>query len=458
MRKVSVRMRLTIWYGGVLAVVLLAFGASVFFVMRHQLLERIDGGLAEEMADVVGEVQRATNQEDMLAWLNRRFGHHPGFDFQITAEDGQRVFSNARLGQRRLPIASSVAADRNGFTSERLDDRGNWRIVYRRVTGPEGPLVVLVARSQESYDHEMGELLAVLLTTGLVTLIAALSGGYLLARRALVPVERMTAAANRIGVRQLDLRLDVANPHDELGRLAQTINGMLDRLERSFREMQRFTADASHELRTPISIVRTEAEVALSKPIGESEKHELLGNILEECERLTWITDQLLTLSREDAGIGQCKREPLNLSAMAAEVADTMRTLAEAKRQKLVTHLDEAATVSGDAERLRHVVYNLLDNAIKYTPENGRVELAVQRNGSAVRLCVHDTGSGIPAEHLPHVFERFYRVDKARTRAAGGAGLGLSIVESIANAHGGRVEITSQAGKGTTCVVSLPIA
>jgi heavy metal sensor kinase len=266
----------------------------------------------------------------------------------------------------------------------------------------------------------------------------------------------MTSAANKIDARGLDQRLEIANREDELGRLAQTLNHMLDRLQRSFSQMQQFTADASHELRTPLTVIRTEAEVGLQKPLSEGETEELLANILEECQRLTWITDQLLTLSREDAGIIQPSRERVDLSTLVRDVAETMRPIAEGRGQQLTVSGNGAAITSGDSVRLRHVIYNLVDNAIKYTPANGRVELAIQTLPNTVQLSVEDTGVGIAPEHLPHVFERFYRVDKSRSRAEGGAGLGLSIVQSIVQAHGGQVQIESQPGSGTRCTVQLP--
>jgi two-component system heavy metal sensor histidine kinase CusS len=409
------------------------------------------------LADVVGEVERATDGQNMLSWLNRRFGGHEGFDFQVTDKRGERVFSNPRLGKYRLPVpAIETASDQPGLHTQQLAGLGWYRIVSRKVTGPEGPVLVQVARSLDGFDHELSELLAVLVTLGPLVVGLALTGGYLLARRVLAPVEQIATAANQIDARRLGERIDVPKPDDELGKLAGTLNVMFDRLERSFKEMQRFTADASHELRTPIAVIRAEAEVALSKPLADPEKQELLGSILEECHRLTWITDQLLTLSREDAGIAQNPREFVDLSRLAAEAADTMRPLAEAKELQLRTVFTGQSFVHGDPVRLRHVIYNLLDNAIKYTAEGGSVELAVTQSNGSVRLHVSDTGIGIAEEHLPHVFERFYRADKARSRAAGGTGLGLSIVQSIVAAHGGNVEVTSAPGEGTRFVVEIP--
>jgi len=456
MTNLSIRMRLTLWYGGVLAVVFVVFSAVVFFTMRHQMLSRIDHGLDEEMADVVSEAERAASRAEMMEWLDRRFGQHQGFDFRITTTDGNRVFSNERLGDEQMPVPASLAKDRDVFETHGRASAPRWRIVTRKVDGPEGTLIVQISRSLEFYDHEAGELLLVLLLTGPLTLLVAIGGGYFLAQRAIAPVDRMTETANRIEAKHLRQRIAVANDQDELGRLAATLNGMLDRLEKAFREIQRFTADASHELRTPIALIRTEAEVALNQPVNDDEKQNLLSNILEECERLTSITEQLLTLSREDAGVTQFRREPVDIAGLASDVAETMRPLANAKSLDLTVAINGVAVVAGDADRLKQVVYNLVDNAIKYTQQAGRVELTVRCAGDTIELAVRDTGVGISSEHLPHVFERFYRVDKARTRAEGGTGLGLSIAESIVVAHGGRVDISSSPGEGTSAKVVLP--
>jgi heavy metal sensor kinase len=277
-----------------------------------------------------------------------------------------------------------------------------------------------------------------------------------MARKALAPVEQLHRLTEEITADRLDRRLPVANAGDELGHLAQTINAMIGRLERSFAEVRRFTADASHELRTPLTAIRTEAEVALDRPLTVEAHQQLLGSILEECERLTRLTDQLLALSREDAGPARPTREPIDLTSLLDGVVETMRPLAEAKGLHLYLTRESGVQVYGEETRLREVFYNLLDNAIKYTPEGGKVEVELSRQGQAAVVRLRDTGIGIPEEHLPRVFDRFYRVDKARSREQGGTGLGLSIAQAIVTAHGGRIDLASAPGQGTTCTVTLP--
>jgi heavy metal sensor kinase len=279
---------------------------------------------------------------------------------------------------------------------------------------------------------------------------------YLLARKALAPVKQLHRLSEQITAESLNRRLPVANPEDELGRLSQTINAMIGRLERSFAEIRRFTADASHELRTPLTAIRTEAEVAIGKSLSIADYQHLLGSILEECERLTRLTDQLLMLSREDAGSARPVCEPLDLTALLENVVDTMRPLADAKGLNLQSKANGVIRINGDDARLRQVFYNLLDNAIKYTAQGGQIDICLEKKDRAAIVTLHDTGIGIPPEHLPRVFDRFYRVDPARSREQGGTGLGLSIAKTIIMAHGGKIELTSVPDHGTTCAVTLP--
>jgi heavy metal sensor kinase len=285
----------------------------------------------------------------------------------------------------------------------------------------------------------------------------AVGGGYFLARRALAPVSLLRRRTDEITADRLDRRLPVPNPRDELGLLAGTINEMIARLERSFAEVRRFTADASHELRTPLAVIRSEAEIALGRNSVPPEQQARLGSILEECDRLARLTDQLLALAREDAGVSRQAHKRLDLAALAAGTAETMRPLAEAGGVRLHAGSTLPVWVEGDEARLRQVFFNLLDNAIKYTPGGGEVEVRVGAADGRAVATVRDTGEGIPAEHLPRVFDRFYRVDRARSRERGGTGLGLSIARSVVTAHGGSIELDSAPGRGTTARVLLPL-
>jgi heavy metal sensor kinase len=454
MKRLSIRWKLTLWYGGVLAVVLTAFGTAVFLVLRHNSLARIDRGLAEELADVRSEVERADDPATLRGWLDRRFARHEGFDFQITRPGGERFFVNPRLADKHLPVPPSDPSAAPRYENVELPDEEEWRVVSVRVSGPDGPLIVQVARSLGPYRHELGELLLALLLTGPAALLGAVGGGYFLARRALGPVDRMTRAANEITADRLDRRIDVANSDDELGQLARTLNGMFGRLERSFAEMRRFTADAAHELRTPLAVIHNEAEVALRLPRTADEYAGVLADVLEETDRLTRMADQLLFLSRQDAGLHPAPRKMVPVDALLEEVVGHMRMVAQAKGVTLSLDRPAPCVVSADAGQLRRVFYNLLDNAIKYTGPPGRVTVRSHVEGERLCVSVDDTGVGIPPEHLPRVFDRFYRVDPSRTGE--GVGLGLSICESIVKGLGGDIRIDSTLGRGTTVVVEFP--
>jgi heavy metal sensor kinase len=317
-------------------------------------------------------------------------------------------------------------------------------------------VVAQVAATLTPVDHELAELLAVLLLTGPLALAGALGGGYLLARTALAPVDRMAAAADQITATKLDQRLEVPNPDDELGRLARTLNGMIARLERSFGEIRRFTADAAHELRTPLAVMRNAAEVVLRAPRDPEQYRRVLEEMLEEIARLTGLAEQLLFLCRGDAGLVPSVRRPVRLGEVIAEVAEPMQAVAGARG--LTLHVGDLTpcVVQGDEDQLRRLLFNLLDNAIKYTPAGGTITVRSACPDGQVLVEVTDTGIGIAAEHLPHLFERFYQVDPARSRETNGTGLGLAICRSIAEAHGGRIAVESTVGRGTRVTLTLP--
>jgi heavy metal sensor kinase len=410
-----------------------------------------------ESAEVEQEIGRARDGELLKTWLERRFAHHPGFDIQVCTAQGDPVFRSERIGDSGLPVPSAPPAPGETLFLDRNLDRGRFHISHRGVLGPDGPLVVQVAGSLAQNDHELGELLTVLWLAGPLALAFALVGGYFLARRALSPVDRMTVEAGAITAAHLDIRLQVGNHGDELDRLAQTLNGMIARLERSFEETRRFTADAAHELRTPLAVIHNAAEVALSSPHNEEENRRFFEDILEEEEHLKRLTEQLLFLCREDAGLLPEVRQSVSLDAIVRQAAEPMGELAAANGLTLAVGSLSTCQVVGDSDGLRRLLFNLLDNAIKYTPVGGKVEIGCEcRNGSA-ELIVADTGIGIPPEHIPHIFERFYRVDPARSREAGGTGLGLSICQVIAKSHGGTMRLESDAAKGTRVVVTLPL-
>jgi heavy metal sensor kinase len=329
-------------------------------------------------------------------------------------------------------------------------------MINRTITARGVPLLVQAAVSLNENNQQLGELLTILFLAGPLAVGCTLGGGYLLARKALAPVDRMAATADEITATRLDRRLKAPNPDDELGRLARTLNGMIARLERSFEEVRRFTADAAHELRTPLSILRNEAEVALRVPRDSEQYRTSLEEMLEEIEHMSRLSEALLFLFKEDSGLGAQPREILALDQLARKTADHMRVVATERQQELTLVNLTPCFVLGDGEQICRLLYNLLDNAIKFTPEGGTIEIGVEYHKHQARVIVSDTGIGIAPEHLPHIFDRFYRADSARSPRIGGNGLGLSICKSIAEAHRGTVDVESEPEKGTRVVLTLP--
>jgi heavy metal sensor kinase len=291
-----------------------------------------------------------------------------------------------------------------------------------------------------------------------LTLLLASAGGLFLAGRALGPIDRITRAAAAIGAEDLSRRLEFRGSHDEIGRLAATFDRMLDRLDAAFRRQRQFTADASHELRTPLAVLASQIDVALERPRATEEYQQLLVSLREDTAQMGRLLGELLTLARADAGQQLLSRERLELGELVQNVVSTMQPLATQRGVQLAEDVRVQAVVDGDQTRLSQLLLNLVDNGLRYTPAGGKVCVSVEREGAWDVIKVADTGQGIASEHVPHVFERFYRADPSRARSDGGAGLGLAIGQWIARAHGGRIDVESQPGRGSTFSVYLPSA
>lgn len=451
-----IRWRLTLWNTLGLAVMLLAFAILIYALLRHALYEQVDRKLHSALEQLEQDPRATADPHGRLRYWIYEWREHENLSAVAYDANGKVLERTEELATNSVPPRSANPSHENRIEDRAIPILGRQRVLEGGLNLGNRPLTLIIMAPLEDVDHELGDLRTVLVTAVPVVLLLSGGLGYALARKALHPMERLRRSAEEITADRLDRRLPVTNHRDELGRLSETFNSMIGRLQRSFAEIRRFTADASHELRTPLTVIRTEAEVALAKPLGVTEHQHLLGSILEECDRLTRLTDQLLSLAREDARATRQAHEPVDLAALVGGVAETMRPLAEAKGIRLHIEVNGVAQVCGDAARLREVFFNILDNGIKYTPEGGTVEVRIGRQGPDVLVTVRDTGVGIPAEHLPYVFDRFYRVDKARSRVEGGTGLGLSIAQSIVTAHRGRIEAASTPGQGTTFSVRLP--
>jgi len=423
--------------------------------------EQLDHNLLEDVETVEGEIAAEPDGSVTLRLHHGEEGD-PGFHrfVEIWSPEGTLLYRTPQLRGQELgtPPAPGEGAQEAEPVSERL--RNGLRVrLARSIHRVKGRTVILrVAHNEGTMWRELREFATVLVIGLPIAALLAGFGGYVLARKALAPIDAMTRETQKISAEDLGARLSIRNPEDELGRLAAVQNAMLGRLQEAFEQLRRFTADASHELRTPLTAIRSVGEVALQDPKSSVEYRDVIGSMLEEVDRLTRLVESLLVLSRADASHIQLHRTELSLLSVAEEAAVMLEVLAEEKRQKIEVDGDRNLVVSADRLILRQAIVNLLDNAIKYSPAESRILIRVDQGADKrAFLDVIDQGPGIPTEHQPYVFDRFYRVDKARTREWGGAGLGLSITRWAVEAHGGEVTLKSEEGHGSTFRISLPV-
>ncbi len=458
MTKLSIRWRLTLWYGATLALALGGFCVLVLLLARHQLLAHTDAALREELQELVLEVQMARNMPELESELQRRFFQHDIYDFRVLDAAGRVVFASTGLKNvsEKMPPQKSASASTLRYETHPLGRQGDYRIASTPAQSPLGPFTVQAMTSLTPYYAEIQTLETIVLILLPLVLVAASAGGYLLAGRALAPVKQIANVANSITIDRLDRRIEIANPDDEIGRLAATLNSLIARLQRAVNEIQRFTADASHELRTPLAALLSEAESALRSPRSHEDYKQTLAVVVEEATRLGRLADQLLNLSRQDAGILQYAQGSVRLDALLWDVADQLRPLAEKQNLRMECGEMQSCELQGDDIRLSQAFFNVLENAVKYTPAGGHIEVRCRISQGSAQIEIQDDGIGIPAEKLPHVFDRFYRVDPSRSGKVGGAGLGLSIARAAIMAHSGDIQVQSQSGAGTTVTIQLP--
>jgi heavy metal sensor kinase len=461
----SIRFRLAVWHAVFTAAIFILLGTLLFVQVRAYLKSTIletQSRRARQIAETLVANLPRTGEAYLASQIETLYAPELGDRFiRVTRPGGSVLYRSGAPADQSFDQASVAPVGSGGrMQGTRMDvlPDGRTLLVASQEIGAGGgaSYIVEVGTSGEPVNQLVRRLLT-LLALGLpfVALVAA-GGGYILVRRALAPVEQIARKAAIITQHNLSERLPVPETHDELERLSIALNHMITRLDDAFGNSRRFVADASHELRTPLTIVQGELESLAKDGATPAEFREQLGSLLEEVERLARIVQQLFALSRLDAGEAHSESTVLDLSALAVSTAEQMALLAEDKRIILSCEGSSPVFVTGDRSRLRQVVVNLLDNAIKYTEPGGAIVLTTaMKNGAAV-LEVADSGVGIPSEALPHVFERFFRVRRERASTDGGAGLGLAIVKSISSAHGGRVEVESVEGTGSRFRVHLP--
>ncbi|HXP83700.1 MAG TPA: ATP-binding protein [Bryobacteraceae bacterium] len=458
-----VRTRLTLWYVAILAAVLLIYGGITSSIVLVQLRTQLDHLAIEDLETVEGFLSFGP---DGKITLRNDYHDHPYSPemqqrfLEVRAADGTLLYRDERLGERALGGAPEPGEGVNSYSprSLRLSDGMPVRLISRRHLLEGHPTLIRLAFSEDPMWQRFWQLVVGLIVGLPLALGLAGAGGYFLARRALSPVERMARRAREINAERLSARIEVENPHDELGLLAQAFNETLARLEQSFEQLKRFTSDASHELRTPLTAIRSVGEVGLQQDGNREHYREVIGSMLEEAGRLDRLVESLLTISRADSGQIRLQRATLGLLPLVQEAAVLLDVLAEEKGQTLSLEGDASIQVNADSVILRQVVINLLDNAIKYSPRKGHVSVRVLRyDARTAGIEVQDCGPGIPAEHRDKIFDRFYRIDEGRSRDAGGAGLGLAIARWGAEAHDGRLELVFAAA-GCIFRLRLPIS
>ena len=501
----SIRWRLQAWYGLILVVVLAGFGFTAYHVARDNQLRRIDQDLDQRLMalfrpqppgrppdhppdwqrggpgkrggfppneprndrafgspDFLRHIQEAvekggaldpsqTNTYYYVLWQQDGaiLAHSPGAPEDVPAPE--------HLGPQALPVRDALgkpAPPEGGppmLPSART--RGQLRELYR--FGPQADCV-LVGRSMATDLAAMRRLALWLVAAGSTVLLLGLAGGWWVATRAIRPIQAISATAVKIAGGDLAQRINAADTDSELDRLAGVLNSTFARLEAAFAQQARFTSDASHELRTPVSVILSQTQTALSRERPSSEYREALEACERAAQRMRKLTESLLQLARLDAGQEPIKRAGFDLSRVVRECVEMVRPLAAERGIQIKCDVASLECL-GDAERIGQVVTNLLTNAIYFNREQGEVRLSARVESDAVFLTVADTGQGIPAEDIPHLFERFYRVDKSRSRIHGRNGLGLAICKAIIDAHGGSIEVSSQPGAGSTFIVRLPL-
>ena len=460
----SVRGRLTLFYVSVLAVALVIVGALIYVLLVRALFVRVDeslqAGVSIAATSLSNDLDEGQDYED--AARSTVAEQASGVQMLAVYDGvGRLIAESGRDGDLQITLPSSnVLSDSEDLLATVLerdrDDRH--RLAFRRIRLPQAEYIVVVGADLEPMDEELEFLRGILGYVVPIALVIAGIGGSFLARQSLAPVVAMADRARRIGVENLSERLPVANPRDELGRLAGTFNELLGRLESSLLQQRQFMADASHELRTPVTTTRTAAAVALQQDHrDEAEYRETLRIVEQQAARLSRVVDDLFTLARADTGSYPIRPMPMYLDEVVDEVVRAARVVAGTRNVSVESTVVPSAAFTGDEELVRRMIANLVDNAVGHAPDGSAVRVELDETDAGYAIAVKDQGPGIPADIRAQIFERFFRGEASRrSTAQDGAGLGLALARWIARAHGGDVAVARSSPSGSTFVVSLP--
>ena len=459
--RVPIRLRLTIWYVLLLALILAAFAAGVYLLLRHNLNQNLNDSIQNRAGALLNVVQFEGDRPVLQGQGSPRDPAEEEYFVRVFDASGAVSFDNRSFlgGVSIDPDAVNHVLAGNSTTrrTEFIEDDDPMRVAILPIIRNAAVLGALeVGQSEEDVSETLSSLLLGLAIACAVTLVVAGAGGGFLARQALLPIDTITRAARQISGEDLSRRLDLDLPNDEVGRLSRTFDEMIARLDDAFRRQRQFTSDASHELRTPLTIIKGQIDVALNKEREPEAYRQVLQAVNDEVDRLIRLAGSLLTLTRADAGRIPMAFERVEVANVANGVVEQVRTAADEKGVEIELDPSSPVTIEADEDLLLQLMLNLLDNAIKYTSAGGRINVGWRMNGRQAELRVQDTGIGISEEHIPFLFDRFYRVDRARSRAEGGVGLGLAISHWIVESHGGSIHVESTPDKGSTFTVLLP--
>ncbi len=455
--RISISLRLTFWFGAIFLAGWVLFGMAMWLNLKHTLADERYQTLSrriDRLHTLLGKNQDADARFDDF----KEFAHATGGGLaEIFRADGSRALPSPTPAAQAFPWPAVESGVGEKFYHVNAPDQPYW--VLARGSTLNGETVYLAAAAPEGGNLlVLGRFWEGLLASAPILLLISSAGGYWLSRKALRPVDRITTAARSISISNLSERLPVSRSGDELERLAETCNAMLARLDVAVNQIKRFTADASHELRGPISFVRTVAEVAIRNPNADPESRRAFEDIVEETAKATLLLENMLTLARADAERGDKALESLNLAAVVEEACELARPVAEDRQLDLSVSLDASRLVNvrGDFTTLRRLLWILLDNALKYTQAPGRIDVVLSANSQQATVEVRDSGVGISAADLPHIFDRFYRADPSRSNIDG-AGLGLAIAKWIAEMHHADLTVASELQRGTVFQLVLPV-
>ncbi len=480
----SLRFKLTLWYVLILGILLISFSSFLYFTLSKSLHQDVDNRLrslaelvASESSSPLSKFSFGNIDQALEASMNLK---PIGKFIQVLDGSGNVGRKSENLKNVQLPISLNALKNASkGLTTFEthfsVENTPLRMIIFPVVENNHVTKIVQIASSLEEVEHALNKLFLILIITVPLALMVAILGGQFLAHQALKPVDHITQTARMITSQNLNQRITPTKIKDEISRLIETFNEMISRLDQSFRQIKQFSSDASHELKTPLTILKGEVEVMLRKERTSQEYQQTLKSNLEEINRMSQIVDDLLLLSRADTGEIRLNQGKVNLTEILNEVVAQMEILAAFKKLRLSTsNHQQDIHLFGDALRLRELLINLIENGIKYTEEGGSIHIALtqenefpmknhsdrvdESKGKFAKLVISDTGIGISKEDQEKIFNRFFRVDKARSREEGGSGLGLSICKWIVEAHQGEIKVESELGKGSSFIVKLPLA